>query len=52
MGEKAQIEKANLDYDKSQKIHAQSLVKIVALKIKLEKMEKENRDLRKKVRKN
>ena len=52
MGEKAQIEKANLDHDKSQKRHTQSLVKIVTLKIKLEKMEKENRDLRKKVRKN
>ena len=50
-GEKAQMEKANLDYDKSQKIHAQSLVKVAALKIGLEKMEKENRDLKKEVRK-
>ena len=50
-GEKAQMEKANLDYDKSQKIHAQSLVKVAALEIGLEKMEKENRDLKKEVRK-
>ena len=45
------MEKANSDYDKSQKMHAQSLVKLVARKIELEKMEEENKALRKEVRK-
>ena len=40
---KKKLKKANSEYDKSQKRHAQSLVKLVALGIELKKLEEVNK---------